>query len=62
MMRDSDAYEIMMHYCLDDLLDLHAELVENSLYTGMMFRSNSADFVERVMRCVTFHGTTSDQE
>ena len=62
MMRHADAYETILDYCLEDLLDLHNEIVENAPYTGIMIRSTEDVFVRRIMRCVLIHGTTHEYE
>ena len=62
MMRFADAYETILDYCLEDLLDLHQELTDNAPYTGVMIRSTEDAFVQRVMRCVNIHGTVYDSE
>lgn len=56
MIRYCDAYETLLDYCYEDLIDLHNELVENSLYTGMLYNSDAQAFVDTIMRCVHFHG------
>ena len=62
MMRFADAYETILDYCLEDLLELHKELVENAPYTGVMIRSTEDLFVKRVMRSVLIHGAAYDSE